>query len=94
MEYEIQRKDGRVIGVMSPIGFHYKGEDNPAWMKFLEWNKEHQLDVEDKTPEPPPRDVEKEAIIALLDKDGSGTIAPAEKLDFCFKVCKRIARGL
>lgn len=66
------------------------------WPEFLEWNAKQPvpLDLSDKPPEPTPRDLEREALMALLDKDGSGSITNAEKLDFCFKVCKRLARSI
>jgi hypothetical protein len=94
--WELVFRDGKVAGAKSAkVSCVVNGH---GWQEFLDWNDaqppEKKLDLSDKPPEPPPKDTAKEAILALLDKDESGTITNAEKLDFCFRVCKRLARSL
>ena len=42
--------------------------------------------------QPTTEEIEKRAIVALLDKDSSGTITTAEKIEFCFRACKRLLK--
>ena len=96
--FEVTRdiKTGKTMGVCrvnSDGSRTYLDRSNPD---FLSWNAAQPvpLDLSDKEPEPPEPDPVKDAIMALLDKDQNGVLSPAEKLDFCFRVCKRLARNI
>ena len=92
--YEIVRFLGVVKGVNSSRGFHYKGEDNPHWVAFLEWNaKQPQpLDLSDQPPQSPSPDTELDAIDALISKDDGGTATNAEKFQLVLMAIKRLRR--
>lgn len=97
--YTVKRQRGRFVCVSRDLGGGTDvsfGPNNSEWAEFLDWNAKQPapLDLSDKAPEPPEPDPVKDAIMALLDKDQNGTITAAEKLDFCFKVCKRLVRNI
>lgn len=82
MTYELVRFNGVVKGVNSPAGFHRKGDDNPHWQDFRDWNAKQPvpLDLSDKPPEPIPVDVDADRIKEiLLKKDVDITAAEVKE---------------
>jgi len=63
--YEIAREgiSGRVLGVKKN-GIEHVTKAGIGWQEFLDWNAKqpNSLDLNDKEPEPPPRDTELEAL--------------------------------
>lgn len=68
--------------------------DGHGWDGFLEWNSIAKLDLSDKQPEAPPRDTDREALAAILQK-ADADITAAEARMLTIRVARRLlAKGL